>query len=43
MAFASSFNPKASSNIIAADNTVANGFAIFKPVACGYEPYRFVQ
>jgi hypothetical protein len=26
---------KASSNIIAADNTVANGFAIFNPVACG--------
>lgn len=38
MASASAFNPKASSNIIAADNIVANGLAIFNPVACGYDP-----
>ena len=38
IASASAFKPKASSNIIAADKIVANGLAIFNPVACGYDP-----
>ena len=36
---ASSFRLNVSSNIIAADKIVANGFAMFFPVAWGYDPW----